>query len=97
LFNDDTLILCGAILDYLCYKRCLFLGFEAVSGLKINLAKSKLVPVGNVDHLERLAGVLGCGVSSLPMKYLGLPLGAFYKVKHIWDGAIEKIKHRLAS
>ena len=91
------MILCGAILDHQCYKRCLFLGFEAVLGLKINLGKSKLVPVANVDHVERLAGVLGCGVLSLPMNYLGLLLGAFYKVKHIWDGVIEKIKRQLAS
>jgi len=30
--------------------------------LKINLAKSKPVPVGNVDHVEGLASILGCGV-----------------------------------
>jgi hypothetical protein len=26
------------------------------------------------------------------VKYLGLPLGASYKAKHIWDGVIEKIE-----
>jgi len=35
-----------------------------------------------------LAGILGCGVATLPMKYLGLPLGASYKAIHIWDGVI---------
>jgi hypothetical protein len=34
----------------------------------------------------------GCGVSSLPLKYLGLPLGASFKAKSIWDGVIEKIE-----
>jgi hypothetical protein len=53
----------------------LFLCFEAVSGLKINLAKSVLVVVGCVDGL---ASILGCGVSSLPLKYLGLPLGGLF-------------------
>jgi len=33
----------------------------------------------------------------LPVKYLGLPLGASYKSTHIWDGVLEKIEHRLAS
>jgi len=47
--------------------------------------------MGNVDHGERLAGILECG------NYFGLPLGASYKVKHIWDGVIEKIEHQLAS
>jgi hypothetical protein len=78
---------------YIAYSLC----FEAASSLKINLAKSKLVPVGNVDHVEGLAGILRCGVSSLPVKYLGLSLGASYKVKHIWDIVIEKIKRQLAS
>jgi hypothetical protein len=34
-------------------------------------------------------------VASLPMKYLGLPLGALYKAKSIWDGIVEKMKCRL--
>jgi hypothetical protein len=54
----------------------LFLLLEAASGLKVNLAKSNLIPMGNVDQEGRLAGILGCGVASLPVKYLGLPLGA---------------------
>lgn len=40
---------------------------------------------------------MGCGIASLPAKYLGLPLGASYKSTHIWDGVIEKIEHRMAS
>jgi hypothetical protein len=36
----------------------LILNFEAVSGLKMNLAKSELVPVGNVDNVAGLAGIL---------------------------------------
>jgi hypothetical protein len=50
--------------------------------------------VGNVDGL---AGILSCGVSSLPLKYLGLLLGASYKAKSTWDGVVEKIEHRLAN
>jgi len=41
--------------------------FEVVLGLKINLAKSKLVPVSKVDNVDGLAGIVGCGVSSLPI------------------------------
>jgi hypothetical protein len=46
--------------------------------LNINLAKSELGPVGNVHNVEDMARILGCMMSSLPMKYLSLPLGAFY-------------------
>ena len=40
--------------------------------------------------------ILGCGVSSLPIKYLTLPLEAYFKAKSIWDGIIEKIECQLA-
>jgi hypothetical protein len=71
--------------------------FEAASGLKVNLAKSNLIPVENVDQVGRMAGILGCGIASLQVKYLGLPLGVSYKSTHIGTGLIEKIEHRLAS
>ena len=40
--------------------------FEACSGLKINLEKSELIPVGDVPNLEELAEVLDCKVGTLP-------------------------------
>ena len=83
LFEDDTLVFCGANPDHFCYLRVLFLSFEVVFGLKVNLAKSILVPVGNVDNVDVLAGILGCWTSSSPLKYLGLPLGVCYKAKSI--------------
>jgi hypothetical protein len=63
LFADDTLIFRGVDPDHLCHLCCLFLCFEAVSGLEIHLAKPKLVHVGNVNNVEGLAGILGCRVS----------------------------------
>jgi hypothetical protein len=68
LFADDTLIFYGANPVHLRHLRFLFLCFEVASGLKINLATSELLPVGNVEHVERLARILGCGVSSLLVK-----------------------------
>jgi hypothetical protein len=97
LFADDTLVFCGANPNHLRFLQVLLLSFEAVSGLKINLAKSVLVPVGDVDNMDELAGIMGCGVSSLPLKYLGLPLGAPFKAKSIWDDVVHKIERQLAS
>jgi hypothetical protein len=57
--------------------------FEVISGLKVNLAKSVLVHVGNVDNVDELASILDCGTSFLPLKYLHIPLGASYKAKSI--------------
>jgi hypothetical protein len=45
---------------------------------------------------ESLADILGCKTSALPMKYLGLPLGSKFKAKDVWNGVLEKMKHRLA-
>ena len=50
--------------------------FEAISGLRINLDKSEIFPVGRVENMEALAFEFGCKVGRLPTTYLGLPLGA---------------------
>ena len=48
LFADDTLIFCEANLDHILILRLILIWFEAVSGLKINLGKSEIVPIGAV-------------------------------------------------
>jgi len=97
LFSDDILIFYGAFPTHLRLLWSLFHCFEAASGWTVNLGKSELLPVGNVDQMERLAGLLGCGVSTLSVKYLNLSLGASNKAKHNWNGVIEKMECRLAS
>ena len=48
-----------------------------MSGLKINLEKSEMILVGEVDNLEDLACEIGCKVGKLPSSYLGLPWELF--------------------
>ena len=67
-----------------------------MSGLKINLGKLELVLVGVVHNNDHFLVVLGCKQGSLPMKYLGLPLGAKFKEKTIWNPILEKMERRLA-
>ncbi|XP_040998879.1 uncharacterized protein LOC121244742 [Juglans microcarpa x Juglans regia] len=95
LFADDTLIFCDPDPDQICSMRALLLCFEAVSSLKVNLTRSEIVPVGLVNNLNKVAAILGCKVSSLPVKYLGLLLGASHKSKAMWDGIVEKIERKL--
>ena len=52
LFADDILIFCKADLDQILILRMILIWFEAVSGLKINLGKSELVPVGVVNNID---------------------------------------------
>jgi len=96
-FGKSILVFCEANPDHLCFLRVLLDCFEAISGLKVNLDKSLLVPVGNVDNVAELASILGCGTSSLPLKYLGMPLGARHKATSIWDDIVVKMERRLAS
>ena len=91
-----TLIFCDADLDQILILRMILIWFEAVLGLKINLGKSELVPVGVVCNIDLLLNVLGCKQGSLPMKYLGLPLGANFKDKTIWNPILEKMERKLA-
>ena len=61
------------------YLSWLLMWFETISGLRINLDKSEILPMGRVENVEILALKLGCKVGSLPSTYLGLPLGALHK------------------
>ncbi|RVX20304.1 Protein chromatin remodeling 5 [Vitis vinifera] len=60
--------------------------FEVIFGLRINLDKSEILPIGRVENLEELALELGCKVGKLPSLYLGLPLGVPHKSVVVWDG-----------
>ncbi|RVW27357.1 putative ribonuclease H protein [Vitis vinifera] len=68
----------------------------SASGLRINLAKSEIISIGEVVEMEELAVELGCRVGSLPSQYLGLPLGAPNRAPYIWDGVEERVRRRLA-
>ncbi|RVW54677.1 putative ribonuclease H protein [Vitis vinifera] len=69
--------------------------FEAASGLRINLEKSELIPVGRVESMDDLAEEFGCSLGSLPTTYLGMPLGAPFKSVTVWDGVEERFRRRL--
>ena len=97
LFADDTLVFCGASRDQVQAIGNLLVCFELVSGLKVNLAKFVIVPVGDVSNIGALAEVLGCEVDSLPIPYLGLPLGSRFKDKASWYGVVEKSIRILSS
>ena len=75
----DTLVFCGTFQDQMKYLSWTLMWFEAISGMRINLDKSDLIPVGCVENMEALATELDCKVGGLPSSYLGLPLGAPFK------------------
>ena len=91
LFADDTLIF-DKSQDQIIFHFWLLMWFEALSGLKINLEKSKSILIRRVENVETLVAELGCKVGSLPTTYLGLPLGVWYKSVGAWDGVEERLE-----
>ena len=97
LYADDAIVFCEANSEQLMCLRWTLMWFEAVSGLKINLNKSEIIPLRRVDNVESLAVELGCRVGSLPTRYLSLPLGAPHRASGIWDSIEEIFRKRLSS
>ena len=95
-FADDTIVFSEANKEHLTHLSWILFWFEVASGLKINLDKSEIIPVGVVEEIEEMAAELGCRVGLLPSQYLGLPLGAPNKAPSVWDGVEEKMRRRLA-
>jgi hypothetical protein len=96
LFADDTLIFWEANASQIRHLGALLVCFEAVAGLKVNLSKLALVLVGPLDNVGQLAGLLGCGFDEVPLKYLGLPLGASFNLKAMWAGLEDLMLRRLS-
>ena len=83
LFADDTILFCDASRDQLLSIKLVLSCFQAFMGLKVNVGKSEIFPVGEVNNLDTLANILQCRVGSLLMKYLGMPLGTSFKTASI--------------
>lgn len=63
-----------------------------MSGLRINISKSEIIPIGEVENIDLLASFFGGKVIRLPASYLGLPLGARFKSKALWNPVIERFE-----
>ena len=72
LFADDTVLFCDASREQLLYIQMVLIFLEAITGLKVNVGKSEIVPIGDVGNLNALARTLCCKVGTLPMRYVGM-------------------------
>ncbi|KAJ9555882.1 hypothetical protein OSB04_010496 [Centaurea solstitialis] len=71
--------------------------FFAVSGLKVNLSKSKVYGIGvKEEEVKSWASSVGCGAGKLPLIYLGLPVGASMRSCSNWLPVVKKMKKKLA-
>ncbi|GKB69914.1 putative RNA-directed DNA polymerase [Tanacetum coccineum] len=80
--------------NLMCILKC----FERVSGLKVNLNKSRLYGVGvNSDEVVNMARWMQCSVGDFPFTYLGLPIGECMRRESAWRVVVEKFRKRLCS
>lgn len=95
-FADDTIFFCNNDLEEILNIKRLLRWFQHMSGLKINFEKSMLCGVKVQDQtVQDLANILGCKEGKLPMKYLGLPLGANPNRLQTWQLVIDAVKKKL--
>lgn len=96
LFTDDTIHFCDASREQMLSIRLVLTCFQAFIGLKVNVGKSEIVPIGEVQNIQSLANILQGKVGSLPMIYSGMPLGTLYKIASIWNPILERMEKKLS-
>lgn len=75
-FIDDTILFLEAKVEYVKEAKCILGCFELASNLKINFHKSCLVKVGKTNGVgDDFAEIFRCKNATLPITYLGMPLG----------------------
>ncbi|XP_028119693.1 uncharacterized protein LOC114317183 [Camellia sinensis] len=96
-FADDTVIFCEAKWSEIFTIKTILRCFEVISGLRISFSKSVVCREGVADvEVDEFAAKLNCLSQKLPLKYLGLPLGASPSRRLTWKPVVEKFKKKLS-
>ncbi|KAJ4776087.1 RNA-directed DNA polymerase (reverse transcriptase)-related family protein [Rhynchospora pubera] len=97
-YADDALLFSSAEEQAVQILKQTLLLFSNASGLRINLAKSNLVPLNLEDHMaQTIKDSLQCQLASLPITYLGLPLTSKKPNRTCFQPLLEKLERRLAT
>lgn len=95
-YADDTLIMIEAKREEVLNLKGIMMWFEALPGLHVNYAKSRVYLVNEVNNGAELVNLWGCHLGSFPDVYLGMPLGGDFKNKMVWRPMIDRLRDRLA-
>ena len=95
LFVDDAILFCDASREQLLSIRLVLTCFQVFTGLKVNVGKSEIVPIGEVSFIQSLTNILQCRVGSVPMTCLVMSLGTSYKTASIWNPILERMEKKL--
>ncbi|XP_016172338.1 uncharacterized protein LOC107614708 [Arachis ipaensis] len=96
-FTDDTILFYPpeeeTIRNYKRLLRC----FKLMSGLSINFENSSFIPVNCEQRwTKQMCQLLGCKEASLPVRYLGISLGANPRLVKTWKPVIDKVEGKLS-
>ncbi|XP_078173282.1 uncharacterized protein LOC144567102 [Carex rostrata] len=96
LYADDAMFFIKPEVQQLQALQIVLTAFKQISGLLVNLAKSKLmISMGSQATQQELANVLGCRLATLPFTYLGLPLSNKKLPKSAYLPLIQRMNNRL--
>ena len=97
-FANDTILFCPNSLETLVNYRRILDYFGVILGLRINYEKSTLVLIHcDSNWVTHAKSILGCMEVTLPIRYLGIPLGPNPNLIETWQPVLEKIRKRLSS
>ncbi|XP_052111685.1 uncharacterized protein LOC127743072 [Arachis duranensis] len=96
-FADDTILFYPPENETMKNYKWLLRWFELMSGLSINYEKSSLIPI-NFEELwvQHMCSLWGCKEDTLPVKYLGIPLGANPRLVKTWKPITDKVEDKLS-
>jgi hypothetical protein len=94
---DTILVMRASQRELLCLK-ALLESFAQSTGLRVNYAKSCIVPLNMSDEkAEILAGVFGCKIQGMPFTYLGLPMGTTKPRLEHYPPLMNRVERQLTS
>ena len=97
-YADDTILFLEHDLEKAVNMKLILALFEQLSGLKINFHKSEIFCFGKaVEVQNEYCHIFGCGVGSLPFKYLGIPIHYRTLLNKEWKPVEDRFEKKLAS
>ncbi|GJQ98238.1 putative RNA-directed DNA polymerase, eukaryota, reverse transcriptase zinc-binding domain protein [Tanacetum coccineum] len=97
-FADDVIITTDWNVHDLDNVIHIFQVFFLASGLKINIHKSSIYGIGVAsDDIQIMAANTGCSADTLPLTYLGLPIGSNMSLIVNWKPLVDKFRLKLSS
>ncbi|XP_058757673.1 uncharacterized protein LOC131630949 [Vicia villosa] len=91
-FADDTFLIGDGSWNNLWCIKAILRGFELVSGLRVNLSKSRFLGVNlESDFVQAASSFLNCIVGSSSFTFLGIPVGVNPRRREVWRPIVSRM------